>query len=56
MNEAGCTCSERIYLHEHIADEFTDKFVAASRALTLGDPMEDPDIGPKVSRLERDKV
>jgi lactaldehyde dehydrogenase/glycolaldehyde dehydrogenase len=51
-----CTCSERIYLHEHIADEFADKFVAASRALTLGDPMDDPDMGPKVSRLERDKV
>lgn len=51
-----CTCNERMFLHQSIADEFLDKFVAASKALTIGDPMSDVDIGPKISRLERDKV
>ena len=51
-----CTCNERMYLHRAIADEFLEKFVAASKALTLGDPLGAVDMGPKVSRIERDKV
>ncbi|WDR03955.1 aldehyde dehydrogenase family protein [Devosia algicola] len=51
-----CTCNERMYLHRDIADQFLDKFVAASKALTIGDPMDDPDMGPKVSALEVDKI
>lgn len=51
-----CTCNERMYLHADIADEFLEKFVAASRALSIGDPMEDPDMGPKVSGPEVTKI
>lgn len=51
-----CTCNERMFLHKSISDEFMDKFVAASKALTIGDPMGSFDLGPKVSRFERDKV
>jgi lactaldehyde dehydrogenase / glycolaldehyde dehydrogenase len=51
-----CTCNERMYLHESIADEFLDKFVARTRGLTIGDPLTSPDIGPKISRAEVDKV
>lgn len=51
-----CTCNERMYLHRAIAAEFTEKFVARSRAITLGDPMTNPDLGPKVSGPEADKV
>ncbi|SNT22465.1 aldehyde dehydrogenase family protein [Tropicimonas sediminicola] len=51
-----CTCNERMYLHSAIAEEFLEKFVARSRALTIGDPMTDPDMGPKVSAVEVDKV
>ncbi|MEM9635318.1 MAG: aldehyde dehydrogenase family protein, partial [Pseudomonadota bacterium] len=51
-----CTCNERMYLHRAIADEFLEKFVDASQALTIGDPFGNVDMGPKVSRLERDKV
>lgn len=51
-----CTCNERMYLHSAIADEFLEKFVAASDALTMGDPLTPIDLGPKVSRIERDKV
>lgn len=51
-----CTCNERVYLHHAIADEFSDKFVAASAALSIGDPLENPDIGAKISRPEVDKI
>ena len=51
-----CTCNERMYLHEDIADEFLEKFVDASRALKIGDPMTEVDIGPKVSRAEITKI
>lgn len=51
-----CTCNERMYLHDTIADQFLEKFVAASTALTIGDPMQNPDMGPKVSGIEVDKI
>ncbi len=51
-----CTCNERMYLHQSIKAEFLEKFVAASRALTLGDPMTEVDLGPKVSGVELDKT
>lgn len=51
-----CTCNERMYLHSQIADEFLEKFVAKAGALTIGDPMSDPNLGPKVTKAEVDKV
>ena len=51
-----CTCNERMYLHEKIADEFLEKFVDHARTLTIGDPLLSPDMGPKISRAEVDKV
>jgi lactaldehyde dehydrogenase/glycolaldehyde dehydrogenase len=51
-----CTCAERIYVHAKIAQAFTEKFVARARALMLADPMTDPDMGPKVSRMELEKI
>ncbi|HEY8576909.1 MAG TPA: aldehyde dehydrogenase family protein [Devosia sp.] len=51
-----CTCNERMYLHEKIADEFLDKLVARTQRLRIGNPLDDPDLGPKISRQERDKV
>lgn len=51
-----CTCNERMYLHREIADEFLSKFTASAKALTMGDPMTDVDMGPKVSGPEVDKV
>jgi len=51
-----CTCNERMYLHQRIADEFLEKFVLASKALRIGDPLMSPDLGPKISALEVDKV
>lgn len=51
-----CTCNERMYLHEQIADQFLDKFINRTRALRIGDPLTNPDIGPKISGPEVDKV
>ncbi len=51
-----CTCNERMYLHRAIADEFLAKFTAKVGALTIGMPLTDPDLGPKVSASEVDKV
>jgi lactaldehyde dehydrogenase/glycolaldehyde dehydrogenase len=51
-----CICNERMYIHETIADEFTDRFLAAVDRLEMGDPMEQIDIGPKFSAIELDKV
>lgn len=50
-----CTCNERMYLHHAIADEFMEKFVARTAALTIGMPLESPDLGPKVCGIEVDK-
>jgi lactaldehyde dehydrogenase / glycolaldehyde dehydrogenase len=51
-----CTCNERMYLHRAIADQFLEKFAARTGALTIGMPMTDPDLGPKISRAEVQKV
>lgn len=51
-----CTCNERMYLHRAIAEEFLAKFTARAEALTIGPPLDDPDLGPKVSRGEVEKV
>ena len=51
-----CTCNERMYVHRAVADEFLEKFVNATGKLEVGDPLGQVDLGPKVSRVERDKV
>ncbi len=51
-----CTCNERMYLHRAIADEFLAKFAERAGALTIEMPLTSPDIGPKVSGAEVDKV
>ena len=51
-----CTCSERMYLHERVADKFVDAFLDRVGKLRVGDPMTNPDMGPKISRPETDKV
>lgn len=52
-----CICNERTLVHERVYDEFVEKFVEASRALRIGDPLlETTDLGPKISHLELEKV
>ncbi len=48
-----CTCNERMYVHEGIYDVFMEKFIAATKAIKVGDPMlEETDMGPKVNANE----
>jgi lactaldehyde dehydrogenase/glycolaldehyde dehydrogenase len=49
-----CTCAERVFVHEDVAEEFTEKYVAATEALELGAPESDPDMGPQVTQGELD--
>lgn len=51
-----CTCNERMYLDRAIADEFLERFTARAAALNIGMPLTNPDLGPKVSKGEVDKV
>lgn len=52
-----CICNERMLVHEAVYDAFVERFIAATKALNIGDPMlESTDIGPKVSALELEKV
>ncbi|HWX23869.1 MAG TPA: aldehyde dehydrogenase family protein, partial [Vicinamibacteria bacterium] len=45
-----CISLQRLYLHEAIATEFTERFVAATEALKVGNPLEkDCDVGPMIS-------
>ena len=51
-----CICNERMYVHEKIADEFLERFVASVKQLKVGDPTTLVDVGPKFSGPELDKV
>jgi succinate-semialdehyde dehydrogenase/glutarate-semialdehyde dehydrogenase len=52
-----CLSAERIYVHEAVAEEFTDRFVAATAELSLGVDYEwATDVGSLVSAEHLEKV
>ncbi|CCN48775.1 Lactaldehyde dehydrogenase [Vibrio nigripulchritudo MADA3029] len=51
-----CTCNERMYVHAAVYDQVVEKMLAATRRLTLDNPVNNPDMGPKVSKPELEKV
>lgn len=52
-----CICPERVYVHEKIIDEFTEKYIKAKSAVTYGDPLsENIDMGPLVSKTQLQSV
>jgi lactaldehyde dehydrogenase/glycolaldehyde dehydrogenase len=52
-----CICNERTYVHRDIYEAFVDRFIAHSRTLRVGDPMDEAtDIGPKINLAELEKV
>lgn len=52
-----CVCSNRIYVHETIYDEFARKFTERSKALVVGDGIdESTNIGPLVNDAAVEKV
>ncbi|MDX6704548.1 MAG: lactaldehyde dehydrogenase / glycolaldehyde dehydrogenase [Solirubrobacteraceae bacterium] len=56
-NGQVCTCNERTYVHRRVYDEFIDRYVALTRELKLGDPLDEAtDLGPKVTQEELEKV
>jgi succinate-semialdehyde dehydrogenase/glutarate-semialdehyde dehydrogenase len=53
-NGQSCIAAKRFIVHESIADEWTERFVAAMGALTLGDPTaEGTDVGPLATEQGR---
>jgi succinate-semialdehyde dehydrogenase/glutarate-semialdehyde dehydrogenase len=52
-----CVCANRIYVHQDVAALFTEKLVAATRALRVGDPLDsETQIGPLVDAQGLEKV
>lgn len=52
-----CLCSERVYVHDSIFDEFVSRLKVRAEALRMGHPEdEQTEIGPLVSKAHRDKV
>ena len=53
----ACIAGSRLFLHETISDEFLERFVALTRAIRLGDPLQrDTEMGPLTSPEHRDRV
>jgi lactaldehyde dehydrogenase/glycolaldehyde dehydrogenase len=50
-----CTCAERVFVHESLMDEFVARYSDSVRALRVGDPATDPDVGPLVNAAQREK-
>ena len=53
-----CNCAERVYVHEKVAAEFTEKLAAAMSSARCGNPLADPgvDYGPLINKVGFDKV
>lgn len=52
-----CVAGSRLFLHEQIADAFTDHLVARLKDATIGDPFESAtQMGPLISRKQFDRV
>jgi len=53
----SCISIQRILLHEKIADAFTERLVANTEALRVGDPLDsETDVGPLITPGDRDRV
>ncbi|KAB2856357.1 MAG: aldehyde dehydrogenase family protein [Bauldia sp.] len=53
----SCISIQRIIVHEDVAEDFTERFVANVGKLVVGDPMEEAtDVGPLISPGDRDRV
>lgn len=53
----SCISTQRLILHESIADRFVDRLLEGVRALKVGDPMDaGTDVGPLIDSGERERV
>ena len=51
-----CSSISRFILHQSIKDEFIERFKEKATKLTIGNGLDDPDLGPLVSKEQYDKV
>jgi aminomuconate-semialdehyde/2-hydroxymuconate-6-semialdehyde dehydrogenase len=51
-----CLCSERVYVERPIFEKFSAALAERAKAITVGSPYEDADMGPVISHKHRDKV
>jgi lactaldehyde dehydrogenase / glycolaldehyde dehydrogenase len=51
-----CTAAERVLVHRDVVAAFTERYVAAARALRVGDPLQGSDMGPLVSAAQHAKT
>jgi betaine-aldehyde dehydrogenase len=53
----ACIAGSRLVLHESIADEFLQRFIALAKSIRVGDPFDvATEMGPLTSALHRDRV
>ena len=53
----ACIAGSRLLLHEKIADEFLEKFLALAKSIKLGNPLDpSTEMGPLTSAGHRDRV
>jgi len=53
----ACIAGSRLFLHEQIAAEFTERFVALAESIRVGNPLDrGTEMGPLTSALHRDRV
>ncbi|MCM0043553.1 MAG: aldehyde dehydrogenase family protein [Burkholderiaceae bacterium] len=53
----ACIAGSRLIIHEKIADEFLERFVALATSIRLGNPLDpETEMGPLTSTVHRDRV
>lgn len=51
-----CCARSRAFVHKSVLDEFVEKFIAATKKLVIGDPLNDKtEVGPLVSPSQRQR-
>ncbi|MDP4272375.1 MAG: aldehyde dehydrogenase [Bacteroidota bacterium] len=53
-----CNCAERVYVHKNVLDKFLEKFAAAMKEVTYGDPLakHTPDMSSQIDKNQLDKI
>ena len=53
----ACIAGSRLILHESIADEFIERFIALAESIKQGDPLDpETEMGPLTSKLHQERV
>ncbi|HCT90777.1 MAG TPA: aldehyde dehydrogenase [Lachnospiraceae bacterium] len=51
-----CSAGSRIIIEESVKDEFVKRLAERANAITLGNPLDNPDMGPLVSESQMNRV